>query len=162
MVSQVRKAKRQVIFKRAEQYVNEYKQAEREQIRLNRAAKQQGDYFVPASPKVYFVMRIKGYVRSATWSGLGRIKTNFPLRINNIAPKPRKILTLLRLKQINNGCFVRVTKATSQMLLLVEPYITYGCAFSIFSFVSSADLTLCPSSSYLISHASSCPAESPT
>jgi large subunit ribosomal protein L7e len=35
-------------------------------------------------------------------------------------------LQLLRLRQINNGVFVRVTKATEQMLRLVEPYITYG------------------------------------
>jgi ribosomal protein L30/L7E len=48
------------------------------------------------------------------------------LSINNIAPKPRKILQLLRLLQINNGVFVKVTKATSEMLLRVEPYITYG------------------------------------
>jgi large subunit ribosomal protein L7e len=46
--------------------------------------------------------------------------------ISKIAPKPRKILQLLRLLQINNGVFVRVTKATQQMLRLVEPYITYG------------------------------------
>lgn len=46
--------------------------------------------------------------------------------INEIAPKPRKILQLLRLLQINNGVFVRVTKATQQMLRLVEPYVTYG------------------------------------
>ena len=46
--------------------------------------------------------------------------------INEIAPKPRKILQLLRLLQINNGIFVRVTRATEQMLRLVEPYITYG------------------------------------
>ena len=48
--------------------------------------------------------------------------------INEIAPKPRKILQLLRLLQINNGVFVKVTKATQQMLRLVEPYITYGYA----------------------------------
>ncbi|GAA5842540.1 hypothetical protein JCM3766R1_002622 [Sporobolomyces carnicolor] len=100
------KAKRQVIFKRAEQYVNDYKKQEREEIRLKRQAKANGDFYVPAQPKVYFVMRIKG--------------------INNIAPKPRKILQLLRLLQINNGVFVKVTKATSEMLLRVEPYITYG------------------------------------
>ena len=34
LTSQARKQKRQVIFKRAEQYVKEYKAAEREQIRL--------------------------------------------------------------------------------------------------------------------------------
>ena len=43
-----------------------------------------------------------------------------------MAPKPRKILQLLRLLQINSGVFVRVTKATQQMLRLVEPYVTYG------------------------------------
>lgn len=46
--------------------------------------------------------------------------------INEIAPKPRKILQLLRLLQINNGVFVKVTKATEQMLRLVEPYVAYG------------------------------------
>ncbi len=46
--------------------------------------------------------------------------------INEIAPKPRKILQLLRLLQINSGVFVRVTKATQQMLRLVEPYVAYG------------------------------------
>lgn len=47
--------------------------------------------------------------------------------INEIAPKPRKILQLLRLLQINSGVFVRVTRATEQMLRLVEPYVAYGC-----------------------------------
>lgn len=61
---QARKAKRSVIFKRAEQYVNEYKKAEREEIRLKRVAKASGDFYVPAQPKVFFVMRIKGYVAS--------------------------------------------------------------------------------------------------
>lgn len=53
------------------------------------------------------------------------------ISINNIAPKPRKILQLLRLLQINNGVFVKVTKATEQMLRLVEPYVTYGCVHSV-------------------------------
>jgi large subunit ribosomal protein L7e len=46
--------------------------------------------------------------------------------VNEIAPKPRKILQLLRLLQINNGVFVKATRATQQMLRLVEPYVTYG------------------------------------
>lgn len=100
------KAKRKVIFKRAETYVKDYLSKEREEIRLKRAARASGDFYVPAQPKVYFVVRIRG--------------------INEIAPKPRKILQLLRLLQINNGVFVRVTKATQQMLRLVEPYVTYG------------------------------------
>ncbi|KAJ3543876.1 hypothetical protein NM688_g5808 [Phlebia brevispora] len=100
------KAKRKVIFKRAEKYVKEYVNAEKEEIRLKRAARAAGDFYVPAQAKVYFVVRIRG--------------------INEIAPKPRKILQLLRLVQINNGVFVKVTKATEQMLRLVEPYVTYG------------------------------------
>ena len=106
--TQANLAKRKVIFKRAEQYTKEYRAAEREEIRLRRAAKAKGDFYVAGQPKVVFVVRLRG--------------------INNIAPKPRKILQLLRLLQINNGVFVRLTKATSQMLQLVQPYVTYGPA----------------------------------
>ncbi|KAI0726636.1 60S ribosomal protein L7 [Fomitopsis betulina] len=102
----VSKAKRKVVFKRAESYVKQYLATEKEEIRLKRAARTAGDFYVPAQAKVYFVIRIRG--------------------INEIAPKPRKILQLLRLLQINNGVFVKVTKATQQMLRLIEPYIAYG------------------------------------
>ncbi|EJT46470.1 60s ribosomal protein l7 [Trichosporon asahii var. asahii CBS 8904] len=100
------KAKRKVIFKRADEYVKEYAAKEREEIRLKREARKSGDFYVAAQPKVYFVIRLKG--------------------ISKLAPKPKKILQLLRLLQINNGVFIRVTKATEQMLRLVEPYIAYG------------------------------------
>ena len=46
--------------------------------------------------------------------------------INKIAPKPRKILQLMRLLQINNGIFVRLTKATTEMIRVVEPFVAYG------------------------------------
>ncbi|SLM35468.1 60s ribosomal protein l7 [Lasallia pustulata] len=100
------KEKRGVIFKRAESYVKEYRDVEREKIRLSRLSKQEGSYYVPAEAKLVFVLRIKG--------------------INKIAPKPRKILQLLRLLQINNGVFIRLTKATGEMLKIVEPWIAYG------------------------------------
>ncbi|CAF9919133.1 MAG: 60S ribosomal protein L7 [Heterodermia speciosa] len=100
------KEKRGVIFQRAEKYIKEYRDAEREKIRLSRLSKQEGSYYVDAEPKLVFVVRIKG--------------------INKIAPKPRKILQLLRLLQINNGVFVKLTKATLEMLKIVEPYIAYG------------------------------------
>jgi len=103
---QANKEKRKVIFKRAESYVKEYRDAEREKIRLSRVAKQEGSYYIPAEPKLVFVVRIKG--------------------INKIDPKKRKTLQLLRLLQINNGVFVRLTKATSEMLKIVEPFIAYG------------------------------------
>ncbi|KAI4266082.1 MAG: hypothetical protein Q9185_005088 [Variospora sp. 1 TL-2023] len=105
-LKKARKEKRGVIFKRAESYVKEYRDAEREKIRLARLSKQDGSYYVPAEPKLVFVLRIKG--------------------ISKMAPKPRKTLQLLRLLQINNGVFVRLTKATSEMLKIVEPYIAYG------------------------------------
>lgn len=38
----------------------------------------------------------------------------------------RKILQLLRLRQINNGVFIKLNKATINMLRLVEPYIAWG------------------------------------
>ncbi|KAL9105583.1 MAG: hypothetical protein Q9227_009284 [Pyrenula ochraceoflavens] len=100
------KEKRGVIFKRAEAYVKEYREAEREKIRLARVARQEGSFYVDGEPKLVFVIRIKG--------------------INKIAPKPRKILQLLRLLQINNGVFIRLTKATAEMLTIVNPYIAYG------------------------------------
>ncbi|KAK4547554.1 60S ribosomal protein L7 [Oleoguttula mirabilis] len=100
------KQKREQIFKRAESYVKEYRDGEREKIRLARVAKQEGSYYVPAEPKLVFVIRIKG--------------------INKIDPKKRKTLQLLRLLQINNGVFVRLSKATSEMLKIVEPFIAYG------------------------------------
>ncbi|KAG8530022.1 60S ribosomal protein L7 [Bacidia gigantensis] len=102
----VNKEKRGVIFKRAESYVKEYRDAAREKIRLSRLAKQEGTFYVPAEPKLVFVVRIKG--------------------INKIAPKPRKTLQLLRLLQINNGVFIRLTKATLEMLRIVEPWVAYG------------------------------------
>ncbi|EIE81516.1 hypothetical protein RO3G_06221 [Rhizopus delemar RA 99-880] len=98
--------KRRELFKRAAKYHAEYKAAERKEITLRRQAKSNGNYYVPAQEKLVFVVRIRG--------------------INNIAPKPRKVLQLLRLLQINNGVFVRLNKATSEMLQLVQPYVTYG------------------------------------
>ena len=57
---QASKAKRKVIFKRAETYVKGYLANEKEEIRLKRAARTAGDFYVPAQPKVYFVVRIRG------------------------------------------------------------------------------------------------------
>ncbi|OWT43601.1 60S ribosomal protein L7 [Pochonia chlamydosporia 170] len=99
------KEKRGVIFKRAEKYVKEYRDAEREKIRLDRVAKKSDSAYIPES-KLIFVVRIKG--------------------INKMPPKPRKTLQLLRLLQINNGVFIKATKATTEMLKIVEPWVAYG------------------------------------
>ncbi|KAJ3207486.1 60S ribosomal protein L7 [Dinochytrium kinnereticum] len=101
-----KKEKRKVIFKRAEKYMKEYQSKERDEIRLRRMAKTSGSFYVPAEAKLAFVVRIKG--------------------INKMAPKPRKILQLLRLTKINSGTFVKLNKATLQMLQWVGPYIAWG------------------------------------
>lgn len=59
-ILQANKEKRGVIFKRAEQYVKEYRDAEREKVRLARLSKQKGNFFVEEQPKLVFVVRIKG------------------------------------------------------------------------------------------------------
>lgn len=59
-ILQANKEKRGVIFKRAEQYVKEYRDAEREKVRLARLSKQKGNFFVEDQPKLVFVVRIKG------------------------------------------------------------------------------------------------------
>eukprot|EP00835_Amoeboradix_gromovi_P005877 NODE_604_length_6199_cov_0.403115.p3 type:complete len:251 gc:universal NODE_604_length_6199_cov_0.403115:2432-1680(-) len=100
------KKKRQVMFKRAEQYLMEYQQQEKQVVRERRIAKRDGNYFVEAEPKVVLVIRLKG--------------------INKIPPKPRKIMQLFRLYQINNAVLLRMSKATKNMLKIIEPYCAWG------------------------------------
>merc|ERR1712241_416067 len=100
------KEKRRIVFKRAEQYTKEYHAKERDEGRLRRMAKRDGNFYVPAEAKLAFVIRIRG--------------------INQVSPKVKKALQLLRLRQINNGVFVKLNKSTLNMLRLVEPFIAWG------------------------------------
>jgi len=100
------KEKRRVIFKKAEKYAKEYRAKERDEIRLRRMAKRDGNFYVPAEAKLAFVIRIRG--------------------INQVSPKVKKALQLLRLRQINNGVFVKLNKCSLNMLRLVEPYVAWG------------------------------------
>ncbi|KAI9258942.1 ribosomal protein L30, ferredoxin-like fold domain-containing protein [Phascolomyces articulosus] len=97
---------RNLIVKKAENYVREYRQRERDEIRLRRQAKSSGNVYIPAEPKLLFVVRIRG--------------------INDVHPKVSKILQLFRLVHLNNGVFVRLNKATANMLKVIEPYVTFG------------------------------------
>ena len=103
---QHRKKMRGVAFKSAEKYVKEYKQMENDLIRFRRQARNNGNFFLEPEAKLAFVIRIRGLI--------------------GIPPKTKKILQLLRLRQINNGVFIKLNKATIQMLRLVEPYVMYG------------------------------------
>jgi len=93
-------------FKRAEQYVKEYRAQERSLIHFRRQARNNGNFFIEPEPKLVFVIRVRG--------------------IMNLHPKPKKILQILRLRQVNNGVFLKLNKSTLQMLHLVEPYVTWG------------------------------------
>jgi hypothetical protein len=55
------KKKRKTIFQSAAKYVKEYQSAERNLIRMRRQARDNGNYFIEPSPKVVFVVRIRGY-----------------------------------------------------------------------------------------------------
>lgn len=47
--------------------MKEYRDAEREKIRLARAARQEGNFYVEDEPKLVFVVRIKGYVTTTRY-----------------------------------------------------------------------------------------------
>uniref|UniRef100_A0A4X2LNI0 Large ribosomal subunit protein uL30 n=1 Tax=Vombatus ursinus TaxID=29139 RepID=A0A4X2LNI0_VOMUR len=87
---------RKVIYEKAKAYHKEYRQMYRSEIRLARMARKAGNYYVSAEPKLAFVIRIRG--------------------ING----------LLRLCQIFNGTFVKLNKASINMLRIMELYIAWG------------------------------------
>jgi large subunit ribosomal protein L7e len=98
--------KRKLYIQKAEQYAKEYLAHKTSLVEAKRKARSEGSYYVPAESKVILVVRIRG--------------------INCLSPQVRKILQLLRLRQLHNATLVRVNKATVNMLRKVEPYIAYG------------------------------------
>jgi len=142
----VQKAKttRRTIFKRAEQYAAEYRKADRNEIRMKRIAKNSGNFYVEPEAKLAFVVRIRGFVITIFYYLFEFSRRQFPVvefplfplsalcfiydffSINGVSPKVRKILQLLRLRQVHNGVFVRLSKPMLQMLNLVSPYIAFG------------------------------------
>merc|ERR1719479_201070 len=75
-------------------------------VALRRQAKVAGNFFVEPEAKLLFVMRIVGIIK--------------------LSPKPRKVLQLLRLRQLHNGVFLKMNKPIMNMLKLVQPYVTLG------------------------------------
>jgi large subunit ribosomal protein L7e len=101
-----RKAARAVAKSNAEKYFNEYQAADSALIKAKRDAKANGSFFVEGEPKVALLVRSRG--------------------IRKLAPKPKKILQLFRLRQLHNAVFVKLNRATWNMIKMVEPFITYG------------------------------------
>jgi large subunit ribosomal protein L7e len=103
---QVNALARRGMYKRAAAYQAEYTSADRELIRQRRQARAAGNYFAEPESKLMFVIRIRGMC--------------------DMHPKTKKILQLLRLRQIHLGVFLRANKATQEMIKRVEPYVAYG------------------------------------
>ncbi|TKC35325.1 hypothetical protein EI555_001242, partial [Monodon monoceros] len=99
------KGKETLIYEKAKRYHKEYWQMYRTKMRMARMARKAGNFYVPTEPKLAFVIRIRG--------------------INGMSPKVRKVLQLLRLRQIFNGTFVKLNEASINMLRIVEPYIAW-------------------------------------
>merc|ERR1712000_601869 len=78
-----RRAQRKVIYKRAETYAAQYRRAEKQAVAMRRQARRVGNFYREPDAKLALVIRIRG--------------------INQMPPKVKKILRLLRLRQINNA-----------------------------------------------------------
>ncbi|ELW65564.1 60S ribosomal protein L7 [Tupaia chinensis] len=102
----LQKARRKLIYEKAKHYHKEYGQMYRTDIHMTRMARKAGNLYVPAEPKLAFAVRIRS--------------------INGVSPKVRKVSQLLSLHQIFNGTFVKLNKASINMLTIVVPYIVWG------------------------------------
>merc|ERR1739847_137320 len=79
--------KQRDIISKARAYAAEYKAEAKTLVNNTKVAKAHGNYYVPDEPKLALVIRIRG--------------------INQLSPKPKKTLQLLRLRQIGNAVFIR-------------------------------------------------------
>ncbi|KAL4676601.1 hypothetical protein H8959_010746 [Pygathrix nigripes] len=70
----LRKPRRKLIYEKAKHCHKEYRQLYRTEIRIARMARKAGNFYVPAEPKLAFVIRIRG--------------------INGVSPKIRRVLQL--------------------------------------------------------------------
>lgn len=91
-------------------------------VQLKRAAKAKGGYHIEAESKLMFVIRIRGLnkihpqVRVAVCACTLSLSSPLSLPLLTLPPphchthsQVKKILQLLRLRQINNGTFLRVS-----------------------------------------------------
>merc|ERR1740117_532084 len=101
-----RKVNRTNAYNKAAKYIQEYRALATQRVRMHRQAKAAGNHFVDAESKLIFCVRIRG--------------------LADMHPKTKKIMGLMRLIQNNMGVFMKSSKACTEMLKRVEPYISYG------------------------------------
>ena len=105
------KAKRKLIYDKAKHFHKEYRQMNRIEIQMTGMTQKASNFYIPAEPKLAFVIRIIG--------------------ISCVSPKAWNVFQLLCLCQIFNGTFVncqqgtfvKLNKASINTLRIVEPYI---------------------------------------
>jgi len=97
---------RKTALQRARRYEFQYAKEQKDLIRNRRLARNTGRFYVDPEPKVAIVVRIRG--------------------ILGVSPKVKKILRLLRLRQLHSATFVKISGPMIKMLQLVEPYVAYG------------------------------------
>merc|ERR1712100_817315 len=101
-----RKEKRVATYNNAAKYAKEYRALAAQRVRMHRQAKANGNHFVDAEAKLIFVVLIRG--------------------LADLHPKTKKILQIMRLRQMNMGVFMKASHAATRMLTRVEPYLSYG------------------------------------
>merc|ERR1711957_588965 len=97
-----RVASRAAATANAVKYAAEYAKEDSDLIEAKRAAKKAGNFYVEGEAKIAFVIRTRG--------------------INKLSPKCKKIMQLLRLRQLHNGVFVRMSRANVSRLVYKRGY----------------------------------------
>jgi len=105
-IKKANRVKRHDIKLRAMKYEKEYRNTEKNLVRMRRQAKATGNFLVEPEARMMMVIRITG--------------------VNKMAPKPRKIFKLLRLDQLHKAVFVKCTKPMLNMIKCIMPYIVCG------------------------------------
>jgi len=98
--------KRKKQAQRIAAYEAEYLKMKSDEAEKVKNARLDGNFYKEEGAKMAIVIRIRG--------------------INRVSPKVRKVLQLFRLLQIHNAVFIKMNKATINMLKLIQPYIAYG------------------------------------
>ncbi|KAL9255935.1 Large ribosomal subunit protein uL30y-like protein [Drosera capensis] len=112
---------RKLIFRRAKVYAKGYDEQEKELIRLKREAKFKGGFYVEPEAKLLFIIRIRGL-----WSSFVKPMMFLYYVVITMEWKKPTQHTVMNEEGIFNGVFLKVNKATLNMLHRVEPYVTFG------------------------------------
>ncbi|XP_055495904.1 60S ribosomal protein L7-like 1 [Leucoraja erinacea] len=97
---------KKIRFKRVENFIKDSRRKYRDEVRFVRMVKKPDWNNVPEGQKLAFAVRIR--------------------QIHGVSPKVRKVVEMLRLRQLYSGTFVKLNKTSLRMLKVVEPYVAWG------------------------------------